>query len=226
MAPRFIPRDPEVALADDRAAALAMTPVSREILARLDRFISLLLQWQKTINLVAPASIPMVWTRHVADSLQLLDAVPDAQRWIDLGSGGGFPGLVLACALAGRPGASVHLVESSGKKAAFLREVARSLRLPVRIHAQRIEEFAAVHDEPADVVTARALAPLVELLALASPLLKRGARGLFPKGQDVEAELTAASKCWTIDAKLLPSRTDPRSRLVLVGRAERRAKTL
>ena len=133
---------------------------------------------------------------------------------------------MLGCALADRPGAEIHLVESNGKKAAFLRQVARDLRLPVRVHAQRIEDFLASYAGAADVVTARALASLTELLAYAHPLLKRGALGLFPKGQDVEAELTEASKYWNIDMVLLPSRTDPKARLVLVRRAERLAKVL
>jgi 16S rRNA (guanine527-N7)-methyltransferase len=206
-------------MAEDRAAALALNPVSRETLERLDRYVELLLQWQKTTNLIAPATIPVLWTRHVLDSLQLAEACPEATQWIDLGSGGGFPGLVLACAFAERPGAVVHLVESNGKKAGFLREAARILRLPARVHAERIEQFVSSYDDPADVVTARALASLTELLAYAYPLLKRGARGLFPKGQDVETELTEAAKCWTIRTKLLPSRTDPRARLVLVEHA-------
>jgi 16S rRNA (guanine527-N7)-methyltransferase len=220
MARRPALSDPLTAMADDRAAVLAMNPVSRETLQRLDAYVALLLQWQQTTNLIAPATIPVLWTRHVADSLQLLDVRPEARHWIDLGSGGGFPGLVLACALAERPGASVHLVESNGKKAAFLRETARALKLPARVHAERIEEFVASYDGLADVVTARALAPLVQLLGYAFPLLKRGACGLFPKGQDVEIELTDAAKCWTIQTKLLPSRTDPRARLVLVEHAE------
>src|SRR5499433_2574017 len=109
-------------LPSDRIEALALTPVSRETEERLERFVDLLLAWQKTTHLVSPASIPKLWTRHVADSLQLLDLAPEARLWVDLGSGGGFPGLVIACALAGSPGAHVHLVESNTKKAAFLRE--------------------------------------------------------------------------------------------------------
>src|SRR6185436_10476594 len=107
--------------AADRAKAFELTPVSRETEERLDRFVELLLTWQKTTNLISPSTIAQIWTRHVADSLQLLDLAPDARVWIDLGSGGGFPGIVLACALADRPGAVIHLVESNAKKAAFLR---------------------------------------------------------------------------------------------------------
>ena len=135
---------------------------------------------------------------------------PNASTWIDLGSGAGFPGLVIACALADRAGATVHLVESTGKKANFLREAVKHLDVPAVVHAVRIEDFVKNVSVKPDVVTARALAPLDELLALAHPLLKSGAQGLFPKGQDVAGELTKASKYWTIDAELIPSKTIPK----------------
>src|SRR4030088_3532667 len=112
-------------LAADKAAALALTPVSRETEARLDRYIELLGEWQAKTNLVAPSTLPQLWTRHIADSLQLLTLAPDAKIWVDLGSGGGFPGVVLACALAEMPGVQIHLVERNAKKAAFLREAIR-----------------------------------------------------------------------------------------------------
>jgi 16S rRNA (guanine527-N7)-methyltransferase len=209
-------------LAKDRERALALTPVSRETLARLDRFVALLQQWQRTTNLIAPSTVAELWTRHVADSLQLLPLAPAARRWIDLGSGGGFPGIAVACALADAPGTAVHLVESNAKKAAFLRQAAAVSGAPALVHNMRIEEFAGALAEPVDVVTARALAPLPELLDLVAPLLKTGAQALFPKGQDVEAELTRASKYWNIEATLVPSKTNPRARIVVVRRAERR----
>lgn len=193
-------------------------------MARLDIVVGLLLEWQKTRNLIAASTIPQIWTRHVADSLQLLALAPDAKIWVDLGTGGGFPGLVLACALAETPGAKIHLVESSGKKCAFLQAAIDAARLPAEVHYQRIEDFIPVFHSKADVITARALAPLPKLLALAYPLLKRGARGLFPKGQDVEAELTEASKCWTIQHSLAPSRTGARGRIIIVERLESRRK--
>src|SRR3954451_4935665 len=118
----------------DKAAALALTPVSPETEARLDAYVDLLLQWQARTNLVASSTLPQLWTRHIADSLQLLALAPDAKTWIDLGSGGGFPGLVLACALAERAGAAVHLVERNAKKAAFLREALRITGAPAIIH--------------------------------------------------------------------------------------------
>jgi 16S rRNA (guanine527-N7)-methyltransferase len=204
------------ALAADREKALAQVNVSRETLQRLDRFAALLLAWQKTTNLIAPSTISTLWTRHILDSLQLLDHARDARIWIDLGSGGGFPGLVLACALAETPGAMVHLVESNMKKAAFLREAQRVAASPAIVHAERIESFVAAFKGEADVVTARALAPLPLLLKLCAPLLKSGVLGLFPKGQGVDLELQDASKSWIVNAELLSSRTDPQGRIVRV----------
>ena len=208
-------------LQHDRDRALALTPVSREIAARLDRFVELLLQWQSRTNLIAPSTLSTIWTRHIADSLQLLGLAPDARTWIDLGSGAGFPGLVLACALADTPGAKVHLVESNTKKAAFLREITRQTQVPALVHAVRIEEFVKNFLGTADVVTARALAPLDVLLKLSDPLLRSGGQGMFPKGQDVEAELTKAAKYWSMDAELVPSKTNSLARIVVVRRLRR-----
>ena len=209
-------------LSADRARALATTPVSRETAARLDDFVALLLRWQQRTNLIAPSTASHVWTRHIADSLQLLPLAPDARTWVDLGSGGGFPGLMIACALPSTAEARVHLVESNAKKAAFLRESARVLKIPALVHAVRIEDFVERFPESPDIVTARGLAPLNQLLAQAEPLLKRGAQGLFLKGQDVEAELTTAAKYWSIEAALVPSKTSAQGRILLVRRAERR----
>lgn len=207
----------------DRERALAITPVSRETAARLDRFVALLQQWQRKTNLVSPATLPEIWTRHVADSLQLLRFAPEAKVWVDLGAGGGFPGLALACALTERPGTVVHLVESNGKKCAFLREAVRTTGVRAVVDCERIEAFAARFDGAAEVVTARALAPLETLLGQAAPLLKTGALALFPKGQDVAAELTVASRYWNITADLEPSLTSPEGRILVVRRLERRA---
>jgi 16S rRNA (guanine527-N7)-methyltransferase len=203
-------------LPSDRAAAFALTPVSRETEERLGRFVDLLLAWQKTTHLVSPASIPKLWTRHVADSLQLLDLAPNARLWVDLGSGGGFPGLVLACALAEKPGALVHLVESNNRKAAFLREAVRITGVPAVVQAMRIEKFVANFAALPDAVTARALLPFESLMSHGFSLLSRGALGLFPKGQDVGVELTHAAKYWNIDYNLVPSRTDSLARIVVV----------
>jgi 16S rRNA (guanine527-N7)-methyltransferase len=211
---------PDLDLDADRARALALVPVSRETADRLDRFVALLVRWQKRINLIAPSTERTLWTRHVADSLQLLALAPDARVWVDLGSGAGFPGLVIACALADVGDARVHLVETNLKKIAFLREAARTTGAPAIVHAAKIEDCAAIPPEPMDVVVARALAPLPKLLQLASPLLKSGAVGLFPKGQDVAAELTEASKSWKVQASLTQSRTDPMAQIVVVRELE------
>ena len=119
-------------------------------------FVELLLLWQQKFNLVASSTLPQLWTRHISDSLQLMALVPAARVWVDFGSGAGFPGIPVACALADTPGAMVHLVESVGKKANFLREVVRALALPARVHQERAEKFGESCAEAVDVVTARA----------------------------------------------------------------------
>jgi 16S rRNA (guanine527-N7)-methyltransferase len=210
--------DATAELSADRERALALSDVSRETLGRLDRYVELLLQWQQHTNLIARSTIPHLWTRHVADSLQLLPLAPDARSWLDLGSGAGFPGLALACALAERPGATVALVESTGKKAKFMREVIRLTGVPAVVHAERIEHFVPRCTEAPDVVTARALAPLDVLFGWIYPLVEKGAQALLLKGQDVEAELTRASKCWKVQATLVPSKTSPDGRILLVRR--------
>ena len=209
-------------LSADRDRALSLVPVAQATEALLDRYVALLMQRQGRVNLIAASTLPQVWIRHVADSLQLLTLAPDARHWVDLGSGGGFPGIPIACALSGTPGAAVHLVESIGKKAAFLQETVRMLGVPALVHHQRIADFVAACDETPDIVTARALAPLTGLLAEAEPLLKKGARGLFLKGRNVEAELTEASSHWDMELTLVPSRTDADGRIVVVTRATRR----
>ncbi len=207
--------------AADRERALRLIPVSRETAGLLDRFVELLATWQKTTNLVAPSALPEIWTRHVADSLQLLPLAPGARLWIDLGSGGGFPGIPLACLLADVEGGHMHLVESNQKKAAFLREAARVLGLPVTVHAQRIEDFTARFEGHADAVTARALAPLKKLIPDAYPLLKTGTKLLFPKGQDIAAELTEAAKYWTIGSEMVPSKTGDGQILIVTSLAKK-----
>jgi 16S rRNA (guanine527-N7)-methyltransferase len=203
-------------------------PVSRETLERLDRFVGLLLTWQQTTNLIAPSTVSNLWTRHIADSLQLLEFAPDTRIWVDLGAGAGFPGLVTACALADRPGAHMHLVESNNKKAAFLREAQRLTAAPASVHATRIEEFVASFEGPLDVVTARAVAPLKSLLDQCFPLLgKSGAVGLFPKGRHAELELrqareSAVTQGWTMAAALVPSRIEPAGHIVVIRDVERR----
>jgi 16S rRNA (guanine527-N7)-methyltransferase len=194
-------------LAPDKAEAFRLTPVSRETESRLDHYAELLLEWQAKTNLVAPSTLPTLWTRHIADSLQLLDIAPSAKVWADLGSGGGFPGVVLACALAETPGATVHLVERNAKKAAFLREALRVSNSPGQVHLAEIGDNVDRIVGVVDCVTARAVAPLHHLIGFARPLVEQGAKALFLKGQDVESELTEATKYWNIKPQLHSSRT-------------------
>ncbi|MES2750640.1 MAG: 16S rRNA (guanine(527)-N(7))-methyltransferase RsmG [Pseudomonadota bacterium] len=193
--------------ATDRAAALALTPVSRETESRLDRYVTLLAEWQAKTNLLSASQLPHVWTRHIADSLQLLALAPNARTWADLGSGGGFPGVVLACAMAEFEGAAVHLVERNAKKAAFLREALRVTGGAGKVFPADIGDYVDSLSGPVDCVTARAVAPLHVLLSYAEPLVKQGATALFLKGQDVESELTEATKYWIVEPLLHPSRT-------------------
>ena len=209
-------------LAADKAAALALTPVSRETEARLDRYVDLLREWQAKTNLVAASTLPHLWTRHISDSLQLLDLAPTAKIWVDLGSGGGFPGVVLACALAETPGAEVHLVERNAKKAAFLREALRVTNAPGTVHLADIGDSVDRLPGRVDCVTARAVAPLHQLIGFAEPLVRRGAKALFLKGQDVEVELTEATKYWNIEPRLHSSRTGGQGWIVELDRIGRR----
>ena len=207
-------------LPSDKANGLALTPVSSETEARLDRYVALLLEWQIKTNLVAPSTLPNLWTRHISDSLQLLSLAPSAKTWVDLGSGGGFPGVVLACALAEMPGANVHLVERNAKKAAFLREAVRITSAAATVHLAGIGDIVDRIGSRVDCVTARALAPLHQLVGYAEPFVSGGAKALFLKGQDVEAELTEATKYWKIEPRLHPSLTG-QGWIVELDRAER-----
>ena len=213
---------PSQVSSSDKAAALALTPVSRETEARLDAYVDLLLLWQAKTNLIASSTLPNLWTRHISDSLQLLTFAPDAKVWVDLGSGGGFPGVVLACALAGTAGAMVHLVERNAKKSAFLREAVRITGAPGTVHHADIGDSVDSFAHPVDCVTARAVAPLHQLIGFAEPLVGKGAKALFLKGQDVEAELTEATKYWNITPSLHPSRTGGQGWIVELDRIEPR----
>lgn len=208
--------------ASDKAAALALTPVSRETETRLDRYVSLLVEWQAKTNLIAPSTLPQLWTRHISDSLQLLDLAPNARRWLDFGSGGGFPGVVLACAMAEHDGATVQLVERNAKKAAFLREALRVTGAAGSVVLADIGDYVDSLRTPVDCITARAVAPLHMLLGFAAPLVQQGTRALFLKGQDVEAELTEATKYWNIEPLLHPSRTGGHGWIVELNTIERR----
>ncbi len=203
------------------AASANMPPldVSRETKERLDLLERELRRWQAIKNLVGPGTLDHVWDRHIVDSLQLLDLAPAARIWLDLGSGAGFPGLVLAIAGAER-GLQVHLVESNSRKCAFLRHIARLTGVQATVHEARLETVIPDFVGRADVVSARALASLAMLLDWTAPLLKAGTIGLFPKGRDVEIELTEARKKWTFEADILPSRTDSEARILRITSIE------
>ncbi|MDA8252330.1 MAG: 16S rRNA (guanine(527)-N(7))-methyltransferase RsmG [Rhodospirillales bacterium] len=179
-----------------------------EIARRLDAFLALLLQWNRRINLIAGADEGSVWHRHVLDSAQLAPLLPEKPgAFIDLGSGAGFPGLVLAVVAGWR----VHLVESDARKAAFLREAVRVTGTDAVVHACRAESLSI---SPAPVVTARGIAPLPRLLELAVPLLAPGGICLFPKGRSAMDELTAAHREWHMRVERFPSRTSPTATLL------------
>jgi 16S rRNA (guanine527-N7)-methyltransferase len=191
-----------------RQASALLGEVSCETLDRLDAFVALLLQWNRAVNLISRRGEGAVWHRHILDSLQLAPLIrPEHRRAIDLGSGAGFPGLVLALAT----GIPFDLVEADQRKAAFLREAVRVTGAPAAIHAIRAE---AADVPPASLVTARALAPLPALLPIAGRFLTPSGEGLFPKGAEADAELTAASRSWHMLVERLPSRTS-RSALIL-----------
>ena len=197
--------------------------VPRETIHRLERYAELLAHWQKSTNLVAASTLPRLWPRHFADSAQIRDLAPKARLWLDLGSGAGFPGLVVAILQTGQPDFRMHLVESNIKKCAFLAEVARETEAPVDIHAVRIEQLGeSAHSLRPEVVSARALAPLPRLFELASPFFGSKSRGLFLKGREAEAEIEAAKRRWSFTACLHPSLTSPESHIVEVIGLRRR----
>ncbi len=193
--------------------------VSRESRQKIEAYVKLLLQWQQRINLIGPATVDSVWERHICDALQLLPLLPPDTRVIaELGSGAGIPGLVVAMAC----GLEAHLYESNGKKAAFLREAARQSGTRAVVHNVRLETLRNERDLPqVQCVVARALAPLPLLLHYAEPFLSRGSMGLFHKGQDVDAELTEATKYWRMVVGKHASQCDSRGVILEIQEANR-----
>lgn len=185
-------------------------PVSRETFDRLVSFEAQFQKWARRINLSAPSTLNDVWSRHILDSAQLGKLDSGAKRWVDLGSGGGFPGLVMGFLLMERDRASIDLVESNRKKTSFLQAIIGEFGLPARVHSKRIEDsYDKIRD--VEVVTARALAPLHVLLGLAAPWLTAGARALFHKGRDYRAEIEESTQLWSFDLIEHPSVVDPQS---------------
>lgn len=192
--------------------------VSRETLDRLTTYERLLKHWQKGTNLVSPATLDEIWHRHFADSAQLLALAGDWRSWVDLGSGAGFPGLVVAICAPNREDRRVHLVESNARKCAFVREVVRETECSVEIHDSRIESLGrSATVTGVDIVSARALAPLNRLFGLVAPYFGAATRGLFPKGRQAERELAQCAPAWDFDARLHPSLTDAQAAIVVVN---------
>lgn len=202
---------------DGADAFAASFDVSRETLDRLTLYASLLKRWQRAVNLVAPGTLDHVWHRHFADSAQLLPLAPAARIWIDLGTGGGFPGMVIAILLANRSDSRVHLVESNARKCAFLKDVARQTGTAVEIHQSRIESLQSedILLKP-DVVTARALSPMTKLLGQALPFFRPDTMGLFLKGRSADQEIEAARTRFEFDDATHQSVTDAEGRIVVI----------
>jgi len=217
--PRMGKAATDAKLAEERSLVLSRHGVSRETVEKLDAYVELLRQWQTRINLISPSTVPEIWTRHLEDGLWLSHLARNATRWVDLGSGAGFPGLVLAITLCGREGGEMHLVESNTKKAAFLRTVIRELQLPAEVHPDRIEECGAVI-AGAQAVSARALASLAELFTLVAPHLAPEATCWFPKGRNHEEEIAAASAHWRFDMVKHKSEIEDGSVMLEIRRLE------
>jgi 16S rRNA (guanine527-N7)-methyltransferase len=202
--------------AEDFARAFG---VSHETVDKLRLYESLLIKWQKAVNLVAPGTFPQLWQRHFTDSAQVFALAPGAKTWVDMGSGGGFPALVIAIMLANQRECQVHLIESNARKCAFLSEVARQTGVRARVHNARIADVAASGVIPvADAVTARALAPLDTLLDLALPFLGTASVALFLKGREAGAEVADARKRWVFDLKIHPSISDAEGQILEIGK--------
>ena len=200
----------------DRDRALELVPALREIEKQLMIYEDLLRRWQMRMNLVGRSTLSELWTRHFADSGQLLGDAPLGQRWADFGSGAGFPGLVLSL-LQDRNEGEMHLIESDTRKAAFLREVSRETGSRAVVHNSRVEDV--IGDIDPSIVTSRAMADIAILFRAVRPFVEKGGAGLFLKGRDIAAELTRASIPSNFSVRLRPSKVDPASSVVLIERA-------
>jgi 16S rRNA (guanine527-N7)-methyltransferase len=206
---------------DDRAQALRLCSVLKQAEPELAIYERMLRDWNKRINLVSASTLDEVWTRHFADSAQLHEHLPQISRWADLGSGAGFPGMVLALLLKRRPDASVSLIESDQRKAAFLRAVSRETGAPATVICGRIESELPKLEGAVEGVSARALAPLQQLLGWSQGLLLKNAAGAFLKGENWRAELTGAEATDNFSLVEKASRTHPSGRIVIVTRRDR-----
>jgi 16S rRNA (guanine527-N7)-methyltransferase len=203
-------------LADGRRTALRLVPVSRETEDRFAILVDLLDPWRHKINLISNSTYPSVWTRHIADSAQLVALAPWAKRWVDMGSGAGFPGLVIAIQLADVPGAIVHCIESDGRKCAFLREATRATGAAAQIHPVRVEAIDPESLGTVDAVTARAFAPLPLTLKLARPWMERGAIAVFPRGESAKDQIAASPEAWIHAIETLLSVVNPKAAILRI----------
>lgn len=205
---------------EGRADFAAQANVSRETMQRFDIYYALLEKWNRRINLIGRKTMQAAWQRHFLDSAQLAPHIPaDVKTVVDLGSGAGFPGLVIAIL---RPDLKIHLVDSDQRKCVFLQEVARQTDAQVEIHADRVEQLP--HLAP-DLIIARALAPITDSLALSHHFAAKDTRYLFLKGRDVDVELTAAAKCWIMEHQKTPSIVDPQGTILAIKKAVPISKT-
>lgn len=201
-----------------RSSALSRIRATETQSRDLDTFVDLLARWRKITNLVSEMTFRDVWERHVADSAQLVQYAPDAKRWIDMGSGAGFPGMVIAILLKEIDGVEVHCIESDRRKCAFLREVARATGAPAIVHPTRIEAIDANGLLPIDAVTARALAPLSRLVELARVWLDNGATGIFPRGRSADDQIEALPGQEQFQIETFPSKVESEARIVRLRR--------
>lgn len=193
----------------DAESFFTVSGVSRETMGRLLAYEALLLKWQKSINLVSSATLTHLWARHMWDSAQLVALVPErAMRWLDIGSGAGFPGLVVAAMLRDRPDFRMDLIESDQRKGIFMREAARVMDIAVTVHSIRVEDWQPEEGALPDTISARALAPLGQILRWTSPFWGKDTIGLFPKGQTAKEELTQTRKDWIFEAEAIASQSD------------------
>jgi 16S rRNA (guanine527-N7)-methyltransferase len=198
----------------DKKQAVELMPALSAIARELDIYAELLLRWQNKINLVGPSTTSRLWTRHFADSVQLLEIVSANACWADLGSGGGFPGLVVSIAQKAGTG-DMHLIESDVRKAAFLREVSRETGARAIVHVGRCEDV--LPSLTLDVISSRAMTNLTSLIEMSRAHVEKGATGLFLKGRDVGVELTQASTSCNFNMVSIPSRIEPNSFIVRVS---------
>jgi 16S rRNA (guanine527-N7)-methyltransferase len=203
----------------DSSVQLAGSSVSRETYDRLRAFEGLVHRWTPVINLVSKSTLPTLWDRHIVDSAQLFWKTPAVSHWADLGSGGGFPGIVVAILAQEREiPMRMTLVESDLRKAAFLRQAAQGLDLPVVVLSKRIDQLPPLE---ADVLSARALAPLPELLGFASRHLREDGLAIFPKGSRHAEEVAAARKAWTFDVDSQQSLSEPGAAILMIRNIHR-----